>query len=234
GLPPPDPLIVPVEARVTSAGFWACWGPVVIWTVAGLLLLLLLLYSVSMFRNSRFLDPRQVADRLRPLVWTGIGGTEERRGAEDDIRRMVRRGMPWTGRAKAWLIANPLRFGLPGGRYEETLEVALRPHPDPAASLVRLVPERQAVEAIRDSPSDYWGRLFASARAGVTFVGVPDVTGRISQLAGDGLAAGDGAAGGEGEEPRVRAVTLRKAELLRPLDVRETPEEGAAAGWRVG
>jgi Mg-chelatase subunit ChlD len=233
GAPAPEPLVVPVEVSVAPAGLWACWGPTILWALAALLVLLLLLYLANMVRNSRLLDPRQVADRLHPLVWTAYGGAEERPGVQDDVRRLVRRGMPWSGRLQTWLRANPLRFGLPGGSYEETIELALRPHRDVAASQVHLVPERQALDSIRDRPEDFWGRLFASARAGVTFVGVPDVSGHITRLSADGLAA-SAASPDAPDGPRARAVTLRKAELLRPLDVREVPEEGAAAGWRVG
>ena len=235
GAEPPAPLAVPIVVRVLPGGFWTCWGPWIVRLLAGLLLLLALLYLVGMYRNSRFLDPRQVADRLRPLVWTSFGGTEERRGVQDEVRRMVARGLPWLGRSgriAAWLRANPLRFGLPGGRYEETLELRLVPSHDTAASAARLLAEPAFLEGLRTSPKEYWGRLFATARAGVTLVGVPDTGGLISRLAPEGVAEAPG--GGSDPESAPRPVTLRNTPLVRPLDPRERPEEGAAAGWRVG
>ncbi len=229
-----EPLVVPVEVRVASAGIWACWGPIVLWSLLALALLLLALYLAGMVRHSHLLDPRALADRLRPLVWTAGGGTEERRNAQDDVRRMVRRGLPWGGRIGAWLRANPLRFGLPGGRYEETAELTLQPHHDVAVSHARLLARRGGLDAIRREPAEYLGRLFASARAGVTLLAVPTPEGRIGALAVDGAVAPRDVGGGPDGAPQPRPLTLRRTALIRPLDPREAPEEGAAAGWRVG
>jgi hypothetical protein len=230
---PVEPAVIPVLVRVTSAGFWACHGPWILWALLALLLLLLALYVVNMFRNSRFLDPRRLADRLTPLVWTGMGGTTERTDSRDRVRSMVQRNLSWRHRISAWLRANPLAFGLPGGAYDETVELYLRPHHDPAASLLRLMPERSVVEDVRAQPERYPGRLFGSAKAGTSFVGVPDTQGRICQMVPDG--AWSAPLPGDEDEPfKPKPIDLRRTELLRPLEPGDHPDEGDPAGWRIG
>lgn len=233
GLPPPRALVVPVTVTVASAGFWACWGSWILWLLAAVLLILLVLYLVSMWRHSRFLDPGRLADKLEPLVWSSHGGTEVRRHARDDVRHMVKKGLPWTRRAGAWLRANPLAFGLPGGSYAESVEVFLRPHHDVVASRIAPVPLRDVADEVRRNSDAYRGRLFASAKAGTTLIAVPDLQGRISQLVRNGY-GGPPVPPAEGEEPESRPIQLRRTELLRPVDEWSEPEAGAPAGWRVG
>jgi hypothetical protein len=86
--------------------------------------LLLPFYLWSMWAHSHFLKEDQLTLRIKPVterdgeIWPG-----------DDTRRSrvegaVRAGLTRGARLLAWLGANPFRFGLPGQRYEETVEVS--------------------------------------------------------------------------------------------------------------
>jgi hypothetical protein len=234
-LPPgaraPEPILVPVRIDVEPAGFWACYGPRVLLGLAILVLVLLVLYIANMIRNSAFLRADTLAGKLKPLVWTEYGDAVEQKSSKNDVQLLVRRGMPLAGRALAWLRANPLRFGLPGGRYRETVELLLQPNRDVARSQVSLLAEADLQAQAERQPESYVGRLFATAAGGTTFVAVPDPGGRVSRLVWqDGFAA----AAPEGEVAVPKAVKLRKARLLRPLEAWESHEEGMPAGWQVG
>jgi hypothetical protein len=234
-LPPgaraPEPIVVPVRIDVEAAGFWACYGPRVLLALAILLLLLLLLYLINMIRNSAFLRAETLAGKLKPLVWTEYGDAVEQKSSKNDVLLLVRRGMPPIGRALAWLRANPLRFGLPGGRYRETVELLLQPNRDVARSQITLIPDGDLQAKAERQPASYVGRLFATATGGATFVAVPDSGGRVSRLVWQD---GAGAAAQEGEAPPLKTVKLRKARLLRPLEDWEAHQEGMPAGWQVG
>jgi hypothetical protein len=225
-----DPIIIPVRVEVEPAGVWACYGVRALWALALLLLLLLLLYIYNMFRNSSFLRAEDVAGRLQPLVWTGYGDTVEQKNTKAEILRLARNGLPLGGRAINWLRANPLRFGLPGGRYQETVELFLQPHRDLARSQISLVPERDLEKRLANEPEGFGGRLFATAAGGVSFLAVPDSGGRISRLVNqNGFIAG-----GTADAAKPRAVKLRRAKLLKRLEDWETYQEDTAAGWQVG
>ncbi|HEV2855470.1 MAG TPA: vWA domain-containing protein [Thermoanaerobaculia bacterium] len=224
GAPPLDPILVPVRVEVVPAGFWACYGPRILWALAALLLLLLLLYVISMFRNSSFLKAEVVASKLKPLVWTAFGDAVEQKGSQQDVLRLARTALPLGGRILAWLKANPLRFGLPGRAYHETVEVFLRSHRDTARSSLALMAEPELQARMAREPETFSGRLFATALGGVTFLAVPDGSGRIT-----GLAQQDGWMPAT-EEGKPKVVKLRRAKLLR----QEGYEEDTAAGWQVG
>jgi Mg-chelatase subunit ChlD len=230
GMPSAEPIRIPVHLHVEPAGPWACYGPWILWALAGILLLLLLLYAVGMFRHTRLLSAEQLSSRLLPLVWTDYGDAIEKRSSKVEVERMVRRGLaPWP-RVAAWIRSNPLRFGLPGGQYSETVELFLQPHNDLARSQVALAAEPELAAKAEREPAAYAGRLFATALGGTTVFGVPDVGGKISRM---GRFESWSSAGGA-DEAKPKVIKLRKAKLLRPLEDWETREEGAAAGWQVG
>lgn len=225
-----DWLLVPVVVEVEGAGLWACRGPLIMAVAAALLLFLLLLYLFSMWRNSSFLNPRILASRLRPLVWGGHGETVEQGDTGGQVLRLVRKELtPWR-RALAWLKANPLRFGLPGGSYRETVELFLQPNPDLPRSQVRLVSKRDLLSDLEEQPDRYVGRLFAVARAGVTFFAIPDANQRVNAMEARLFQPLPAA----GEEGGARPVRLRDARLIAPLEEWESRDPGAAAGWAVG
>ncbi|HTG35088.1 MAG TPA: vWA domain-containing protein [Thermoanaerobaculia bacterium] len=230
GAPPLAPILIPVKIEVIPAGFWACYGPRILWAVVGLLLLLLLLYAINMVRNSSFFKPEALAAKLKPLVWTGYGDTVEQKNSSQEVLRLVRRGLPFGPRVLAWLRANPFRFGLPGGSYQETAELFLQPHRDMARSQVILRVEPDLQRRMAAEPETFGGRLFAIALGGVTFLAVPDRGGKIARLAQQDFYAP--AASEEESKPKV--ARLRRAKLLKRLEDREGYQEDAAAGWQVG
>lgn len=230
GAVPLSPIVIPVRLEVEAAGVWACYGVTLLWILAALLALLLLLYLYSMFRNSSFLRAEELAARLQPLVWTGYGDTVEQKNTKAEVLRLAHGGLPLGRRALAWMRANPLRFGLPGGRYQETVELFLQPHRDVARSSIALLPERDLEQKLAGEPESFCGRLFATAAGGVTFVGVPDGSGRISRL----VHQNGFIAGGTADAAKPRAVKLRRAKLLKHLEDWEGYQEDAAAGWQVG
>ncbi len=230
GAPPLAPILVPVRIEVVPAGFWACYGPRILWAIAGLLLLLLLLYATNMIRNSSFLKPEALAARLKPLVWTGYGDAVEQKNSSQEVLRLVRRGLPFGARTLAWLRANPLRFGLPGGAYHETVELFLQPHRDMARSQVILRVEPDLQQRMAREPAIFGGRLFATALGGVTFLAMPDGGGKIARLAQQDSYVPTTPE----EESKPKVAKLRRAKLLKRLEDRESYQEDAAAGWQVG
>jgi Mg-chelatase subunit ChlD len=225
----PEPLVIPVRVEVESAGIWACWG---YWILRGLLLLLLLLailYFVNMFRNTRLLKPVRVAEKLIPLAWTAHGGTAPLKDHKARVQELVKGSLPWPRRVLAWLLANPLAFGLPGGSYRETLELILQPHRDVSRSAAVLVPKRGVQEEVGRDPAAFTGRIFAVAEGSVTFVCVPDKDGRVGRMSLDGAAPAQ-----DPDPTRRSAVRLRGHKLLRHPENWESHEEGRAAGWQVG
>lgn len=231
GASPPEPLVVPVRIDVEPAGFWACWGPVVLAVLAVLALLLLALYVFNMFRNSSFLKAETLASRLKPLVWTEYGDAVEQKSSKNEVLRLVRGAMPPHRRALAWLKANPLRFGLPGGRYRETAELLLQAHRDVARSQIVLQADGDVQSRAESEPEGYVGRLFAVGAGKVTFLAVPDPAGRVNRLVWqDGYLP----VATDGEPARLKAVKLNRARLLKALEPWETHDEGKPAGWQVG
>lgn len=230
GVTPPAPLRIPVRVEVEAAGLWACYK---FWILRGLALLIalaLLLYAVNMIRHSHFLKPVRVAEKLVPLMWTAHGATVPQKDHRAKVMEIVRRALPWHRRFQAWLKANPFAFGLPGGSYQESLELFLQPQRDASRSTALLVPQRSFTAAVQGEPERFAGRLFATSQGGITFLGVPDKKGRIGPLAPEGAVP----AAGVSDPVRAAAVRLKGHKLLRSLDDWEVAEEGRAAGWQVG
>lgn len=226
-----EPLVVSVRIDVEPAGFWACWGPLLLAVLGLLALLLLALYILNMFRNSSFLRVETLASRLKPLVWTEYGDAVEQKSSKNEVLRLVRGAMPPHRRALAWLKANPLRFGLPGGRYRETAELLLQANRDAARSQIVLQADGDVQGRAESEPEGYVGRLFAVGAGKITFLAVPDPAGRLNRLVWqDGYMP----AAPDGEPARLKAVKLNKARLLKALEPWETHEEGKPAGWQVG
>lgn len=224
---------VPVEIQVRSAGMWRCWGPVVIYSLIGLLVLLLLLYIANMFRQSHFLNRDLLAAKLVPLRWDEWGeATPYTRGA-DDVKRMVRKNMPLHQRILSWFKANPFVFGLPGNAYYETVQLYLEPARDISRSRLALLGDRDTYQMIRSKPSSNSGRMFCTARGGLLFFCVPDRDQRLGRLVYEDEFGSfdDGGWGDELSEQELEVVRLRRDELL---DVNAEREADTAAGWRIG
>jgi Mg-chelatase subunit ChlD len=231
GTRPPDPLVVPLRVDIQGSGIWACYGYWILRGLLALLLLILALYIANMFRNTRLLKPARVAEKLVPLDWTAHGGTAEQKGHRTRVLDMVRTAVSWRRRWTAWLQANPLAFGLPGGSYHESLELYLQPHRDVSRSMASLVPQRRFPDKLNQQPEAFTGRLFATAQGGVSFWGVTDREGRIGRMTLEGVPVPRESAS---DPARRDLVKLRGSRLLRQPEDWETPEEGRPAGWLVG
>ncbi len=148
--------------------------------LAGTATLALILYPWGMWLNSRFISPRQLANRLaRQKKQWGADWQPDDEGA-GVVRQAIERDLHPGWRALAWLRANPLRFGLPRGSYEECVRIRL--NRDGSVSF-ELQPERcfrkNAERICRQSS----GQLFAAAGEGeLTFWGEPTSSGRICEL----------------------------------------------------
>jgi hypothetical protein len=231
GVRPPEPLRIPLQVEVESAGIWACYGYWILRALAVLVALALLLYVANMIRKSHFLVPARLAEKMVPLVWTAHGATVPVKDYRPKVLDVFRGALPWHRRLGAWLKANPLAFGWPGSSsYQESLELFLQPHRDASRSTALLVPERSFATEVQKDPARYAGRLFATAQGGLSFVGVPDKQGRIGRLTPDRLPVISTA----GDLSRSAALRLNGHKLLRPLEDWEAAEEGRAAGWQVG
>ena len=245
------PIVVPLRLRVTSPGVWACRGSTILRTLGLLLLLALGLYLLSMVRNSRFLSADHLASSLVPLRWDEMGAVVRHGRSEPEVRAMVRRGLGWLPRLRAWLRANPLVFGLPGRRYHETVELVLQPERRVDRSRVMVLAERDHMERLRQRPGEATGRLFARAAGGrgQQFYAVPKKGVRIGRLApedrlaeatgGDdgyggygGRTAADDPAGERDRKPELLRLKKRQR-LIHPLPENER-DDGRAAGWQLG
>ncbi|HSS76754.1 MAG TPA: hypothetical protein VLV54_08405 [Thermoanaerobaculia bacterium] len=169
------PIVLSVEAGPSCAAARARAGGF------ALLVVLAGLYLRWMFFRSSFLSPELLAGNLQPLRWNA-NGLIEGAGRGNDLRgRITRQLTPWR-RALAWLGANPLVFGLPWQRYEETVQIDLGRRPDVLS--LTLLRKRKAFEYFRARPEEARKRLFATAirGGGILFFGAPDAQGRIGSL----------------------------------------------------
>ncbi len=224
-------ITVPVRVEVAEAGLWSCYGMMILWGLAILLALLLAAYVFNMFRQSYFINRDMLAGRLVPLRWDDWGEPEPQTKQADDVKRMIRKSMSFGRRAVNWLRANPLKFGLPGGAYHETVVLYLEPARDVSRSHVTLTPERDLYQDLRRNPAEGRGRMFASGRGGLLFFCVPDREGRIGRLQFSDDMGGFDDGWGEESEEQLECVRLRRDELL---NINSEREADTAAGWRVG
>lgn len=231
-----EPLVLPLRVHVQGGGFWVCRGGAVLWIACALLLLLLLLYVASMFRNTTWLDRGRLADSLTPLRWDSFGSPQRDQRPAGEVRALVDRELRWPQRITTWLRSNPLVIGLPGGSYRETVELSLQPARQVDRSSLRLVAGRDLRRQVEQDPGSWAGRLFASAqRGGVEFYGVPK-RGRLGRLTPKRLAGGFGWSDGgdDGEEAKSKLYRLKRREqLIHQIDNAER-QDGQPAGWQVG
>lgn len=226
-----DVVRVPVEITVASAGLWRCWGRTILWGLVVLLVLLLILYIANMFRNSQFIKRDVLAGKLVPLRWDEWGEAQPYNRQAEDVKRLVRKAMPLHLRALNWLKANPLKFGLPGGEYYETVQLYLEPARDVSRSRLVLVPERDIYQTLRRDPQKASGRIYACGRGGLMVFCVPGREGRLGRLEYRDEYAMPASGFGDEDAETFEVVRLRRHELLS-LD--DEHEADTAAGWRVG
>ena len=115
---------VSLKVDVTGAGFLACWGQTIIRWLGYLLVALLLGYIYLMWANSCWFKK----ESLKRKVWRmSYDDTGDPVSDENDAswKNAVGDTLTFGKRAGAWLKANPLKTGLPGRRYHETVRVNL-------------------------------------------------------------------------------------------------------------
>lgn len=226
---------VPVQIQVVSAGVWRCYGPAVIYSLIGLLALLLSLYIFNMFRQSSFLNRDMLASKLVPLRWDDWGEPSAYSRGAEDVKRMIRKSMPLHARILAWLKANPFVFGIPGRSYNESVQLYLEPARDVSRSRAVIQSERDLYQQLAQKPELGSGRIFCTARGGLMFFCVPDRDKRLGRLQYVDEFGGFDDAGWDDEYaqegPKLEIVRLRREELL---DINAEREPDTAAGWRIG
>lgn len=169
-----EPIRVPVELTVEPATMWQCWGPLILWALLGLLLILLLLYIYNIYRNSHFLSKKTLAADLRLLEWGPTGMTTQAADGPRKVRSMVDKYMSFGARARAWLKANPLKMGLPNAyHYDETVRIMLNAE-QPQLTRLKVLEQVDNFDRLSAHPR-IAAHFFASKRRG--FYGVPDVDG---------------------------------------------------------
>jgi Mg-chelatase subunit ChlD len=225
-----EAIRIPVEIDVEEAGVWGCWGRTILMSAGFLLLLLIGLYIFNMFHNSSFIDRNLLASKLVPLRWDEWGEPQPQANQLEEVKRMVRRAMPPHQRALSWLRCNPLKFGLPGGHYEESVQLYLEPARDVHRSSIQLVADPDLFTASRANPNQHVGRIYATAKGGLYIFCFPDRNGRLGRLEFPEPMDGGWDSYGD-EEFKAQQVRLKRHELL---DVNADREADTAAGWRVG
>ena len=223
------PLRIPVIIEVEEARLLQCWGSTILRGLIFSLLLLLLAYLINIWRSSHFIDRDRLADRLIPLHWSDFGETRPQTRSATEVRQMVRKSISFPERARAWLLANPLVFGLPGREYNETVELLLSNSRNVHRTRMRLIPERTFIDDLRATPRRGLARVFASARGGLTFHAVPGPHERIGPFQIHDPYAGFHS-DDEEFEPTLTALRGR-TELL---DMNSEKEPETMAGWRLG
>jgi Mg-chelatase subunit ChlD len=220
-----EPIRIPVRVDVEEAGVWMCWGPAILWALAALLLILLVAYIVNMVRSSHFLDRDRLADKLIPLKWDMYGTAQEDKRAAGRVHQVVKRNLKLQDRALAWLKANPLKIGLPGHEYHETVYLTLTPKSVQHLAM-GVVETRDKYSDVQKNPEMAVGQIFATARhGGVEFFGVPDDEGRF------GAVSMQGSYGGYAMDDEPEVQRIRREQLI---DNNGEKREGEPAGWRVG
>ncbi|MBA2664625.1 MAG: VWA domain-containing protein [Bradymonadaceae bacterium] len=222
------PIRVPVEITVEEATLWSCWGPTIVRSILAILGLLLLLYLFNMYRNSSFLNRDRLVDRIVPLQWDEYGEPKVNTRATDDVRRMLRRNLTVTRRARAWLKANPLAFGLPGRAYNECCELNLSTSRNVDRSGLRHIEEADFFETVSKNPRQALAKIYVSARGGMSFFTAPAEGERVGSftMQTDDYAAIDD------EDFKAKIVTLRRRTEFLAMHTDREPD--TMAGWRIG
>lgn len=207
--------ILPLKVRVAR-------GPVCTAVNLGIgtsifLAILLWLYLRGMYFNCSFLSPERLADRLVPQRWTSQGQTEGVTGKRDEIRDRIAAQLRPVGRFKTWLRANPLVFGLPWKRYEETVALELGRRYD--SILLSFMPYRNTFRHCQSNLEDARGKLFASGQEAFIFC-LPDRAGLIGRLRPDFTSE------------RIDKVR-RGAKLLATSGGSLDDPTGLPAGWQI-
>ena len=88
-------------------------------------------------------------------------------------------------------------------------------------------------ELLRRDPERFRGQLFAVAEGSVSFLGVPDPSHRLCQMALDGARRAAPVKHKPGEPEKPEVLNLKGQRILRHPEKWER-REGLPAGWRIG
>lgn len=175
---------LPLAVRVGGAGMScvaarsAPWG-------AGLLTLALVLYLLGMCLNSHFISARELPQRITPVMKEpGMDWIKDER-RRDEVPLAIERDFGFISRAKAWIKANPLVFGLPGQHYEESAQLLLTPR----GLSILPQPERRFLDRTNGNEGPEKGHLFVSTtrKRELVFLGRKDGSGRICGFEAENL-----------------------------------------------
>jgi hypothetical protein len=219
---------IALKVDVTGAGFLACWGQALIRWLLYLLVALLIGYLYLMWANSCWFKK----DSLKRKVWRlSFDDTGDPVSDENDAawKNAVDDSLKFAARVGAWFRANPLKTGLPGGKYHETLRVTLSDR-----CRLGLVALGNASQLSQGKTGDKGrGVLYVAAkskRGSVGFYGFPR---RDSEDSDEGEISGFGYEPCSADsETGYDDVSGRK--LLRKQDrYSRRPDEGDLAGWAL-
>jgi len=215
-----EPIRVPVELTVEPASMWQCWGPVILWALLGLLLILLILYIFNIYRNSHFLRKKNIAADLKLLEWGPTGMTTMASDGPRKVRSIVDKYMSFGSRASAWLKANPLKMGLPNAyHYDETVRIMLNSE-QPQLTRLKVLEQVDNFDRLNAHPRTA-AHFFVSRRRG--FYGVPDEAGFLGAFR---YSLHMPSPGGE-----LEVVNFRNDKLVLEDSDRM---QGNFAGWEIG
>lgn len=135
---------------------------------------LFLLYPLGMCLNSHCLSKAELIQRIVPVYRDPNGVWKEdleRRGA---VREAIEKQLTFFRRACRWALSSPLRFGLLGGTYEETVEIELGKGRNAHQVWLELRPEQKIEKRFLADAHWQEGKLFAVATSqGLRFLGRP-------------------------------------------------------------
>lgn len=194
------------------------------WLVA-LTVLVTILYTGNMVTNTHLLSLDGLTKRLIPQQWGEMAGHVVDQRGKASLAEKLRYSLAWHRRARAWLRANPLLFGLPWRSYHETLSLRLGTRP--GDSWFILEPQSDFPRLIADQPGRWVGRLFACAKEHrrVQFLAVPGDDRRLEKLVI------------ESSTPRSPSkpscLQLEKATLGRLREEGEPLAPGDPSGWKI-
>lgn len=188
-------------------------------------------YALLILLRSHFLSVQSLVSCLKPQTWDSYHsqkdfGSQER--ATEEVVRIVKNGLGFWSRLWAWVRSNPLRLGLPGRKYLETVRLDLLPGSMWKRSRVRVISRRE-LEKLRSQPrARQQGILLAVVDGeGCCFQALTSEENRINR--GLELTPSPRSTREDGE-----LVDLRPNTELRPIHVfGQEPETGEPAGWRL-
>lgn len=249
GYDPTDAARIPINVKSVSPGLWSCRGPLILKIIGIVLLLLLIAYIVNMFRNSSFFNVKRFSEKFVPLEWdergNGVNALKFKNSAK--VPQRLRSGsLGYFNRAANWLQSNPLKFGLPGGRYVETALVNLsagkKTEPEASISMTlqpvaNLKAELAARVGKKEVSSLPFGMLYVQAvgRDVEFFAVVNSNDERFSgmcELQNIGLAMNQ-SAGYLEVKPRLRQ-SIKNLKVVKPVDEADRIDTGRIAGWKIG